>query len=148
MHICSLFLPPSHAAHDLVLWMGQERNESLWQCPAQLGKLCTNFTCFHISQQEKSQIEKLSLGPKLCCLGGKMIWVKLSYFSYPLQCIKTHISFSFNCVLELLLWKPGLLQRLSCPWVLVKNSVFQGLPIMFRRSWSQFMGHCKVHIWD
>lgn len=29
---------PSSAAHDLVFWMGQERNESLWQCVTQLGK--------------------------------------------------------------------------------------------------------------
>lgn len=32
---------PVHAAYDSVLWMGQKRNERLWQHPAQLRKLGT-----------------------------------------------------------------------------------------------------------
>lgn len=40
-HIClfpNLLLPPSHEALSLGLWMLEERNESLWQHPAQLEK--------------------------------------------------------------------------------------------------------------
>lgn len=60
----------------------------------------------------------------LCYLGWGVMQVKWNC-SYPLHCIQSWIFF-FNGVLELLCWSPGLPQRLSCPWMIVKYVFFLG----------------------
>lgn len=62
---------------------------------------------------EKSQAIWVSFRPKLCCFVGGAIWAKSSCSSYPLQFSKSYFSPSNR--VQLLLWKPGILQRLSCP---------------------------------
>ena len=68
--------------------------------------------------------QKIFLGPELCHLGGGMMHIKSSCFSYLLQCVPTHI-FCSNSMLKRLLWRPGLLKRLFHLWVLSKT-VFLG----------------------
>ena len=73
---------------------------------------------------EKSQGKKVLLSSKLWCLGGGVIHARSSCFSYLLQ---THPFFSFSGVLELLLWKPRFLQRVSCLWVTAQVNVLCSL---------------------
>lgn len=104
---------PSPEVHDLVLWMEQERNDSLWQRPTQPGKrVLTPFP--HRRNQREDEI---SLGPKLCSLGEGVRKVKLFLLSTPM-CSNFYLC--PNSVMEILLWKLKLLQSSLI-------SVFQGL---------------------
>lgn len=50
--------------------MGWERNGHLWQCPSHTaGAAGYPLTRSHFLSPGKSQSEKISLGPELCCLG-------------------------------------------------------------------------------
>lgn len=75
---------------------------------------------------EKSQAE-ISLGPKLCPPGGRDGASQDKLFLSSSQCFQTSRFFCSKGVLELLIWKPGLVQRLYGLWVIVLDSVFQGL---------------------
>ena len=67
--------------------------EPLWAAHKTARARCS-FIHSHFLPQEKSQMEKISLGSKQCCLG--MGWYRTSS-SYPLQCI---IRFCFSGMLE------------------------------------------------
>ena len=70
--------PPSHTVQNPVLWVGRERNEPLWHCPAQLGSQVLTHTLSLSSMDEITGQEDLSRWdlPKLCCLRGQVRWVK------------------------------------------------------------------------
>lgn len=86
----SLFPSSSHVPPDSVLWMGQKINEPLWKHLHSWGSWKIIHVLFAL--QENSQA-KIPLGPKLCCLGGTVMWIKSKYYSYPLQCIQIRICF-------------------------------------------------------
>ena len=101
--------------------MWGERNELLWQPPVSH----VSLTSSHFPW-EKSQAE-ISLGPKLCPLGGRGGASQVKLFLSSSQCFQTQSFFCSKGVLELLIWKPGLVQRLSGLWVIVLDNVFQVL---------------------
>ena len=93
------------------------------------------LTCSPFPLQENSWAGKISLSPKLCCLGRGVMWVKSSCSCYPFQCIQTRIVFCCSTVLELLFWKCGLPHRSSHLWVM-PNSLFS------RGSWTMAERGC------
>lgn len=116
-----------HLAHDSVLWIGQKRNEPLWQCPAQPGKQAAHsLALFYPTGEIMGQGKSL---PTLSCalLWGKLTQVKLNFPLFPL----THpnslfvwlvgwlVLFLAKTALDYLFWKPGLPERLSFLWVIV-----------------------------
>lgn len=90
-HFPSLFLLPSHSAHDSVLCIGWERKEPFGQCPAQLGKPSAHSQALTFSCRRNHWPRKITLGFKLCSLGGKMRQVKSNSSLYPLHCVQTWI---------------------------------------------------------
>lgn len=70
-------LPPSNAAHGLVFWVGQERNELLWQCHTS-GEVRYSLTQSQVYLRGEILGREGSLGTELCwsCLGGRITWVK------------------------------------------------------------------------
>ena len=88
--------------------------------------------CSHFPLQKKLWAQKISLDPKLHCLGGGVIWVKSYCFSYPLQCVQT-CSFLFQ-------WCPGtsLLENWTSTKALISMSdclrhIFPGVPRLWPR---------------
>ena len=76
----SLFPPSNNAPLDSVLWMGQKINEPLWKHLHSWGSWKIIHVLFPL--QENSQA-KISLGPKLCCLGGDSDVDKVKIFLLP-----------------------------------------------------------------
>ena len=101
--ICRTFpassFQPLHAAHDLLLRVGEERNEPLRQYPTQLGKLGPHLRPSTFPGKRNHRWRN-SLGHKLCCLGGEVLQVKSSCSSYPFQSIKFFFFFPSKGILE------------------------------------------------
>lgn len=89
-----LFPPRSPLAYDSGLWMGQEKNDPLWQLLAQLEKQVFIHMLSLLPEGEITGRKNISFGPKLCCLGEGVMRVK-SCYSYPLQCVQTSNFLSF-----------------------------------------------------
>lgn len=130
--------------------MGQERDESLGQCPVWLGKLGTRYTLtFPVGQI--SGWWSLFTHFSLSLLGGEMRCVKWNCSSYPLQCIYSQI-FWFNRVLRPHCWTPQLWNSaLICEWLTkscflwrtsTDNSCWHHSPRLFPSL------HCTVHTMD
>ena len=71
-------------------------------------------------------MRRVSLPLKYAACGGGVMQVKSNCSSYPLQCIQSWITFCSNSVLELLCWTPGLKQRFSHLWLIVKLVLSRG----------------------
>ena len=75
--------------------MRWERNEPLWQCPTQLGKLGARSHTLSFTHRINHRLRKIIPDPELCSLEGGMLWVKSSCFFYPVQGFKLTFFFFF-----------------------------------------------------
>lgn len=130
----SFFL--SHALHNSIFWMGQERNELLllWHHPTQLGKL-DHCWCTLTSPTKETTSQKSShLALNCATLWGETRAISncLSLPSPMHQC--SLFFFFFKDGLKLLHGKPGLLQKVSHPLVSDWGHVLQGSWTVTERS--------------
>lgn len=63
---CSPILPPSHAAHNLVFWKGEERYKPFWHCPTQLGKLGAHLHVFAFYGKRNQKLRRSLLAVLPC----------------------------------------------------------------------------------
>lgn len=102
---------PSHRAPSLGLWMLGEKWVSgsipySWRSQGLIHQVS-------LFPEEEMPDQKVSFSYKLCHLGGGVMQAKASCSTHS-NFSKFIFFFSYR-VLELLLWKPGLPQKLSCP---------------------------------
>lgn len=149
-HSPSLFPLPSHAAHNSLLWLGQERNGPLWKHPVPLGNLdahshALTFPCGRNHRREylfwhwavlpwerddTSQVKLFLLPPP--------IQPNLYYYYYYFAPM-ARWNFSTNS------WTST--KSLVHGW-LSKTVFSRSSQTAAERGWSQFMGHCRVHSQD
>lgn len=108
----------SSAAHDSVLWMGWKRNDPLGLHLTLAWGILSTILMLSLSPSEKSWSRVVSWALMCAALGGVM-QVKSNCPSFPFRCIQIHTYVFFNLqqfdrTIQLI---PGLLQRLSHPWI-------------------------------
>lgn len=109
------FLPPhNHGTSGLVLWMLQERSESQLLYPVHLGELGARSAALPFPGGRNHRLGSSCLALNCAALGDGWFGTLTLYL---LLTIVHHFFFFSREVLELLLWKPRLLQRFSCLWV-------------------------------
>lgn len=64
-----LFLPLTHGAPNLVLWLGWRGNEPLWNNSTWLGKLDAHLYALHFPNGINHGSRMITLGPRMCLLG-------------------------------------------------------------------------------
>ena len=117
----SFSLPPSHAAHDSVLWKGKREMGLFGNSPHSWSSQVLIPMLLLTPVGEITSQEGLSFS-ELCHFGEEVMQVKSKYSFYPLQCVKvSNLGFFFySCgVLELLHWTLRFSQRLCHLWVIV-----------------------------
>lgn len=82
------------------------------------------LSCFSYGRNQEPR--KISLGPELCYLEGGVMWVKVNCFSHCPNASNLSL-FLLPYYAGHLHWTPGLMQRLSCVWLIMWDSVLYGL---------------------
>lgn len=98
----------------------------------------------HFPLWERSWAEKISFGPKQCCLGAVIVWMKSSYSPFPLQYSQTYIFLLQWCAgnSPLGTWtSPNVLLSL----VIVQSNIFQGLLDRGQEGLEPVHGPFKAH---
>ena len=135
--------PPNHGTSDLVLWMLQKRSESLLLYPMHLGELSARSAALPFPGGRNHRLGSCCLALNCAALGEGWCGTLTLYL---LPTIVHHFFFFSREVLELLLWKPWLLQRFSCLWV-AKPAFSRYTWTVAKRVWNWFTGYCGNHCW-
>lgn len=107
--------PPTHGTSDLVLWMLQERSESLLLYPVHLGKLGARSAALPFPRRRNHRLGSSRLALNCAALGEG--WCG-TLTLFPLPSIVHHFLFFSREELELLFWKPWLYKgSLVCGWL-------------------------------
>lgn len=139
----SWLLPLSCTAHDLVFWIGSERNGLLRQCVTYLGKWDTPSHTLILPHGRNHWLRRAFLA--LSCAGGGVMWLKSNCSSYLFQCILSQtFIFLQRCAgtSPVDSWTSTKILWLS------ELVFFRGFWTAAARGWSGFMGYFRVHIWD
>ena len=125
--------------------MGWKINGPLWQHPTQLGKVSAHSHTLTFLLWRYHRLKSF-LGTELCCLVEVVMQVKLSYFSYHLLCIQTHLFFLQHCAGTFSLETGTSTKAPSSvsDW-LSKIMFSRGSQTVVKRAWSWFTRHFKVH---
>ena len=136
----SLFPSTSHSAHDSGLWMGWKTWGFFGSILHSWGKWVLPHKLSLALSGEIVAWEKCVLAVNCAVLGERWYGVNLNSFFYPLQCIQT-LFFFLHWNLD---FHKG---SIFSGWL--SKMVFSRDPwTESKRSWTQFIGHCRGHSWD